>query len=220
MSGRLAVIEGPDGAGKTTQFEILAKRLADEGIDYRAVSFPQYDKEYSALVRIYLRGDFGDDPTGINPYAASTFYAVDRWASYNTLWREYYQDGGLVLCSRYTTSNAIHQGAKLPRAERTGYFKWLDEYEHGLLGIPRPDTVVFLDLPPSFALEQLEARGDERDIHERDAKYLEDCYETALMAAAYYCWTRVACVDNGKRRDIETIAGEIHHIIIAGGAKG
>ena len=113
--GKLIVFEGTDGSGKSTQFELLAKRLEAEQIGFQRLRFPQYEEPSSALIRMYLGGAFGDDPEAVNAYAASTFYAVDRYASYQRVWKDYYQGGGLVVSDRYTTSNAVHQGSKSRR---------------------------------------------------------------------------------------------------------
>ena len=114
MKGTLIVIEGTDGSGKSTQFQQLRQRLEREQVAFRNVVFPRYQEESSALIRLYLNGAFGTRPGDVNPYAASSFFAVDRYASYRQDWGDWYEQGGLVLCDRYTTSNAVHQGSKLP----------------------------------------------------------------------------------------------------------
>ena len=106
--GKLIVIEGTDGSGKSTQFRLLTERLAGEGREFRQLVFPQYAEPSSALIRMYLAGEFGTNPSDVNAYAASTFFAVDRYASYKKVWGKWYEDGGLVVSDRYTTSNAVH----------------------------------------------------------------------------------------------------------------
>ena len=139
MKGTLIVIEGTDGSGKSTQFQQLRQRLEREGISFRNVVFPRYQEESSALIRLYLSGAFGTKPGDVNPYAASSFFAVDRYASYRQDWGDWYEQGGLVLCDRYTTSNAVHQASKLSAEERDTFFRWLYEFEFGKLGLPKPD---------------------------------------------------------------------------------
>ena len=139
MQGKLIVFEGTDGSGKSTQFRLLCERtLEREGRPFRRLIFPQYQEPSSALLQMYLNGEFGPHPSDVNPYAASTFYAVDRYASWKKVWGEYYRGGGLVLSDRYTTSNAVHQACKLPEPEWEGFFQWLYDFEYGKLGLPRP----------------------------------------------------------------------------------
>ena len=194
---RLVVIDGLDGSGKTTQFERLGEYLKATGKSYKQICFPDYQEPSSALVKLYLAGEFGGSPDAVNAYAASSFYAVDRYASYKRFWESDYRSGKLILAARYTTSNAIHQMAKLPRAQWDEYLIWLEHYEYDLLGLPRPDLVAFLDMPPEVSQILLSRRyhGDEsrRDIHERDVRYLHRCRETALYAAEKLGWQVTDC---------------------------
>ena len=117
MSGKLIVIEGLDGSGKSTQTELLQKNLAALSVDTKRIKLPDYDDPSSTLVRMYLGGEFGNDPSCVNVYAASSFYAVDRYASYSRHWKEDYLSGKVILADRYTSSNAVHQAVKLPQSE-------------------------------------------------------------------------------------------------------
>lgn len=202
--GKLIVFEGTDGSGKSTQFELLAKRLEAEQIGFQRLRFPQYEEPSSALIRMYLGGAFGDDPEAVNAYAASTFYAVDRYASYQRVWKDYYQGGGLVVSDRYTTSNAVHQGSKVPEGERAEFFRWLYDLEYDRMGLPRPDLVVLLDMPVELSEQLMRKReqstGTHADIHERDEDYLKKCRDVALHAAKYYGWRTVSCAKNGAIR--------------------
>lgn len=216
--GKLIVFEGTDGSGKSTQFARLCAHMEEEGISFQRLVFPQYDKPSSALLKMYLNGDFGRRPEDVNAYAASAFYAVDRYASWKLAWGEFYQNGGLVLTDRYTTSNAVHQASKLPEAERAAFFAWLEDFECDKLGLPRPDLVFFLDMPTQQAVENLRRREaathSAADIHEADAAYLALCRQTALQAAEHYGWRRVSCVEEtGRMREIEEIHREIWNII-------
>ena len=215
--GKLIVFEGTDGSGKSTQFELLAKRLEAEQIGFQRLRFPQYEEPSSALIRMYLGGAFGDDPEAVNAYAASTFYAVDRYASYQRVWKDYYQGGGLVVSDRYTTSNAVHQGSKVPEGERADFFRWLYDLEYDRMGLPRPDLVVLLDMPVELSEQLMRKReqstGTHADIHERDEDYLKKCRDVALHAAKYYGWRTVSCAKNGAIRGVEDIHEEVYAIV-------
>ena len=217
MAGKLIVFEGTDGSGKSTQFARLCRRLTEEKTEFQKLIFPQYSEPSSALLKMYLNGEFGRHPSDVNAYAASTFYAVDRYASYKRVWGEYYGNGGLVLADRYTTSNAVHQGAKAPPAEREDFFRWLFDFEYRLLGLPRPDLVLFLDMPTGAAVSMLRSReqatGTKGDIHELDEAYLAQCRQAALQAAALFGWARVECAPGGRLRTEEEIHEEIYTLI-------
>lgn len=215
--GKLIVFEGTDGSGKSTQFALLAKRLEAEQIGFQRLRFPQYEEPSSALIRMYLGGAFGDDPEAVNAYAASTFYAVDRYASYQCVWKDYYQGGGFVVSDRYTTSNAVHQGSKVPEGERAEFFRWLYDLEYDRMGLPRPDLVVLLDMPVELSEQLMRKReqstGTHADIHERDEDYLKKCRDVALHAAKYYGWRTVSCAKDGAIRGVEDIHEEVYAIV-------
>lgn len=212
--GKLIVIEGTDGSGKSTQFSLLTRRLAREGRDFRQIVFPQYSEPSSALIRMYLGGEFGSHPGDVNAYAASAFFAVDRYASFKKVWGEYYNGGGLVISDRYTTSNAVHQASKEPPETRQSFLKWLYEFEYDHLGLPRPDLTLYLDVPTDFTEKLLRAREQDThtqaDIHEQDSEYLTTCRRMGRLAADYYGWTVISCVRDGKIRSIEDIHEEIY----------
>ncbi|MDR3209570.1 MAG: thymidylate kinase [Oscillospiraceae bacterium] len=190
--GKLIVLEGVDGSGKTTQMRRLTARLAAEGADFRRVAFPRYESPASAPLRMYLGGELGGDPDGVNAYAASTLFAVDRYVSYLREWGGDYARGGLILTDRYTTSNAVHQAAKLEVYARAAFWAWLYDFEFAKMGLPKPDLVLCLDLPAELSLARRKARAEQSgaapDIHERDADYLRRCAETARAAAEFYGW--------------------------------
>lgn len=214
MPGRLIVFEGTDGSGKSTQFARLCARLDGMGRRYQKLVFPQYDQPSSALIRMYLGGEFGTHPSDVNPYAASAFYAVDRYASLKKVWGDYYENGGLVLTDRYTTSNAVHQAVKCTPEDRGDFLRWLDDFEHNKMGLPRPDLVLYLDMPTAQAVQLLRSREasthTSADIHELDTGYLAACRDCALQAAGLLGWKVVPCVDRaGNLRSIEEIHQEI-----------
>ena len=212
--GKLIVIEGTDGSGKSTQFSLLTRRLAREGRDFRQIVFPQYSEPSSALIRMYLGGEFGSHPGDVNAYAASAFFEVDRYASFKKVWGEYYNGGGLVISDRYTTSNAVHQASKEPPETRQSFLKWLYEFEYDHLGLPRPDLTLYLDVSTDFTEKLLRAREQDThtqaDIHEQDSEYLTTCRRMGKLAADYYGWTVISCVRDGKIRSIEDIHEEIY----------
>lgn len=211
--GTLIVIEGLDGSGKATQAKLLYESLRQQGKDVRQVSFPDYDSDSSALVKMYLAGDFGLDPGDVNAYAASTFFAVDRYASFKKNWREFYENGGVVIADRYTTSNAVHQCSKLPETEWEGFLDWLFHFEYDLLGIPAPDRVFYLQTAPGVNQKLLDQRyhGDEqkKDIHERNTDYLAHSRAAAEFCAKKLGWTTIHCVRDGAMRGIQEIHEEL-----------
>ena len=217
--GKLIVIEGTDGSGKSTQFSLLTQRLERQGQPFQKLVFPQYSQPSSALIRMYLGGEFGTNPSDVNAYAASAFYSVDRYASYKQVWQDWYEQGGLVLCDRYTTSNAVHQTSKEPPQQQGAFLKWLYEFEYDKLGLPRPDLVLYLDVPTDFTQKLLRRREQDThtqaDIHEQDGDYLAACRRSGRAAAQYYGWTLIQCVQDGQMRAIEDIHEEIYRHVAA-----
>ena len=215
--GKLIVLEGIDGSGKSAQFRRLCAKLEQDGIEYNHIVFPRYDQESSALIRMYLQGEFGTKPSDVNAYTASTFFAVDRFASYKKDWGSTYENGGLFLSDRYTTSNAVHQGSKLSEDELPDFFRWLDDLEHEKMGLPRPDLVIYLDVDIETSLARMRRREAKThthaDIHEQDVEYLRRCLRTAELAADHFGWTRIALKKDGVEREIDEKNQEIYRII-------
>lgn len=216
----LIVIEGVDGSGKQTHTDKIYSRLTQNGKSVKKIHFPDYDSDTSALVKMYLNGQFGQNPDDVSPYVASSFYAVDRIASYLMSWKKEYETGDIILADRYTTSNAVHQAGKLGKDERDSYLDWLFDFEYNVLGLPNPDLVVFLDMPPQYGLELIRNRDNkitgenEKDIHEKDVSHLSKSYQNALCVAQKYGWSIVKCVSDGKIRSIDEINDEIFNLII------
>ncbi len=211
--GKLIVIEGLDGSGKATQAKLLSQNLQAQGLPVRKISFPNYESDSSALIKMYLAGEFGRDPGDVNAYAASTFFAVDRFASFKQDWGRFYREGGIIVADRYTTSNAVHQCSKLPEAQWDGYLNWLFDFEYRLMGIPAPDVVIYLAVDPAVSQRLMTGRyaGDEskKDIHEANVAYL-----SRSRAAAQYCsralgWQQIDCCDAQGMRPIGDIQQEI-----------
>lgn len=217
--GKLIVIEGTDGSGKSTQFQQMMEHLEKDDISFKCLQFPRYQKESSALIRMYLGGQFGTKPSDVNAYAASAFYAVDRFASYKEDWQDWYENGGLILSDRYTTSNAVHQASKLTGKAQSDYLDWLYEFEYEKLALPRPDLVIYLDVPTDFTEKMLRGRelatNTTADIHEKDTAYLATCRETGRAAAQHYGWKVIQCVRDGQMRSINDIHQEIYTAVKA-----
>lgn len=214
--GKLFVIDGTDGSGKQTQFKKLQERLTKEGIDYRTVSFPNYDSPSSSLVKMYLSGEFGDNAKQISPYIASTFYAADRYATFKKDFEEYYNNGGVILADRYTTASMIHQAGKIDnKEERKKFLDWVWDFEFNLYGLPVPTEVFLLKMPPEVSLELMKDRENKftheskKDIHERDKNHIIDAFNAACDVAKDYNWYTIECVKEGKIRTIEDIHEEI-----------
>lgn len=211
----LIVLEGVDSSGKQTQTARLFDYLSQK-TDVRQITFPDYESDSSALVKLYLSGAFGKTADAVSPYAASTFYAADRFASYKTKWEAFLQAGGTVLCDRYTTSNMVHQAAKLAeKAEKDAFLEWVCDLEYTKMGLPVPDLVFFLDMPPQYAERLMAERankfsgGKTKDIHERDRAHLQKAYDNAVYVAKKYNWQFISCVKNGEIRSIDDIHREI-----------
>ncbi len=213
MNGKLIVIEGLDGSGKATQTGMLAQALGRAGRQVREITFPDYESDSSALVKMYLSGAFGKNPGDVNAYAASSFFAVDRYASYKKDWGAFYEGGGIVLADRYTTANAIHQCSKLPEEQWSVFLDWLFDFEYRLLGIPGPDLVLYLQTDAGVSQKLLTERyhGDEekKDIHERDLEYITRSRRAAEFCADRLGWKRVPCTCGGAMRPIEDIHQEV-----------
>mgnify|MGYP003298838631 CR=1 FL=1 len=218
MKGKLIVIEGLDGSGKSTQEELLKKRLAEINIKVNFIKLPNYDDPACDLVKMYLSGRFGSDPSDVNAYAASSFFAVDRYVSYNCYWKEAYLNGEVFLADRYTTSNAYHQLTKTDKAEWDSYLEWLEDFEYNKMGIPKPDAVIYLDMPVEVSQKLMTSRynGDDskKDIHEKNVDYLNKCREAADYACKKLGWTRIVCGENGEPLPIESISDKVFEAIL------
>lgn len=217
MRGKLIVIEGLDGSGKATQTALLCEKLKNEGKAFTKLSFPDYDSPSSALVKMYLGGEFSENPNGVNPYAASTFYAVDRCAGFLKNWKNDYDNGGLFIADRYATSNAIYQTSKLPKEEWDTFLLWIEDFEYSKLGVPKPDAVIYLDMAVEVSQKLMSARynGDEskKDIHESNVRFLQECRKSALYAAQKLGWNVICCNDGDSPRSIESISEDIFKLV-------
>lgn len=217
MQGKLIVLEGLDGSGKTTQMTCLEKYLTEQGKTIRRIKLPDYEDPSSTLVRMYLGGEFGRDPQDVNAYTASAFYAVDRAANYLRKWKEDYLSGRIILADRYTTSNAYHQLQKLDRSVWDSYLAWLEDFEYEKICLPRPNAVVYLDMPIEVSQQLLLHRyggdAEKKDIHEANIAYLKSCRVAALYAAEKLGWHVIQCAEQNSPRSIESISADIRSAI-------
>ena len=213
----LIVIEGLDGSGKSTQIRLVKEYLESQGKEVRQIKLPDYESDSSALVRMYLGGEFGTSPADVNAYAASSFYAVDRYANFVTKWKDDYESGKVILADRYATSNAAHQMTKLPKEEWNGYLAWLEDFEYVKIGIPKPSVVVYLDMPVEISQKLMTSRyeGDEakKDVHEANVAYLRACREAGMYAAEKLGWCTVKCYEGDEPRPIADIAEDIRRYL-------
>ena len=213
MKGKLIVIEGADGSGKATQTALLAKKLKSEGKNITTLSFPDYESDSSALIKMYLNGDFGTDANSVSPYAASLFYAADRYASYKKNWQKLYENGEILIADRYVTSNFAHQGVKVEKNSRADFLNWLADLEYDKLELPKPDIVIFLDMPPEVSLKLVKERAKndaKKDIHEKDEVYLKKVYECYLEASKMFGWKKISCAKNNLPKNISDIENEVY----------
>lgn len=219
VTGKLIALEAGDGCGKRTQAEKLYARLTAEGYRVRKVQFPDYSSDSSALIKMYLNGEFGSEPEEVSPYVASVFYAVDRYASYKKEWEDFYKNGGIIIADRYTTANMVHQAVKIAdEMQRTHFINWLLDFEFNLFQLPAPDCVIFLDVPPEYSRKLIDGRinqsGEaEKDIHERNNQYMIKTYHNACEIAARHQWHRINCVAGGRLREINDIHAEIYQVV-------
>jgi len=213
MKKMLIAFDGLDGSGKNTQTHLLTDYLEKQGIPYRYVTFPTYDDTYSFFVNKYLSGEFGENPDDINGYAASAFFAADRYLSFIMDWKKDYDEGKIIIANRYTTANAVHQCSKIPKEKRDGFLEWLFDYEWKKLGLPTPDKVIYLCQPPEVSFSLIQKRCDEtgakKDIHEKDADHLYKSYEAALYVSEKYGWDRIDVSDGVSLRTREDIHREV-----------
>lgn len=217
MKGKLIVFEGTDGSGKATQSRLLCEHLRRDGFELKNIDFPRYGKPSAAMVQEYLDGNLGKRPEDVNAYAASLFFGMDRYASFKQDWGKFYCSGGLVVADRYTTSNAVHQASKLPEGERREYLQWLFHLEYDLLGLPRPDLVLYLDMPTEITERMMRKReadtNTHADIHEQDEAYLRACRENARAIAGECGWTHIPCAAGDIPRTPEEIHAQVYALV-------
>lgn len=220
MRGKLIVIEGSDSSGKETQTKKLYERIVKDNYEIKKVEYPNYNSKSSELVKMYLNGELGTNPSDVNPYAASTFYAVDRYASYKKEWMEFYKHGGIILADRYTTANMVHQAAKIEdKEERDNFLSWIWDLEFNKMELPIPDCTIFLDMPVEYAERLMEDRNNKitgdihKDIHEKNKDYMIKSYKSACYVAEKYKWNKINCVYKDKLKNIDEISNEIYEVV-------
>lgn len=218
--GKLIVIEGTDSSGKETQTKRLYEKLKEEGFNVKKITFPNYESPACAPVKMYLAGEFGENALEVNPYPASTMYAIDRYASFKKEWENFYNQGGIIITDRYTQSNMIHQASKITDpAEKKKFMEWLVDLEFEKMRIPKPDMVLFINMPFELAQELMKNRENKitgekkKDIHEKNSEYMKKSYENACDMATEQGWKEICCAEEGKLRTIEEISEDIFHAV-------
>lgn len=214
-SGRFIVIDGTDGSGKTTQYNILIQRLAEKGLPVFQIKLPQYGKKSAGLVEEYLNGKYGS-ASEIGPYVASIFYACDRYdASFQIM--QALKENKIVIADRYVTANMGHQGGKITNdAERQEFFSWLDNLEYKIFNIPRPDLNIILHVDASIGQKLTVNRGEKQDIHEVDLEHLRLAEKVYLQLANIMPNTKlIECVKNGQIITREEISALVWQAVMA-----
>jgi dTMP kinase len=214
VKGKLIIIEAGDGCGKATQTKLLYDRLNQAGYKVKKVEYPDYESPACTPVKMYLQGEFGGHVDDVNAYAASVLFAVDRYASYRMKWKKDYEEGTIILADRYTTSNMVHQAVKIEDSKmRDEFLSWLWDTEFTKMGLPVPDKVIFLNMPPDISNKLIDNRAKKdnrkKDIHEQDKNYLEKCYEVYQEMANRYDWDIVECAKDNQLRTIEEIHEDV-----------
>lgn len=219
--GFLIAIDGVDASGKETHTKMICEKLSNDGYNVKSLSFPDYDSPSSELVKMYLSGKFGENPNDVNAYAASTFFAADRFASYRTKWINDYNEDTIIIADRYVSSNIIHQASKIEDVnEKDEFIKWVNDLEYNKYAIPTPDITIFLDMPTKFGMEFIKQRDNkidgsqQKDIHESNVEYMRKSYKNAVYVAAKCGWHRIRCVKDDHVRTFEEINKQIYDIVI------
>lgn len=213
--GYIIVIEGTDGSGKQTQSIKLYEKLKADGYNVIRQSFPNYESDSSAPVKMYLGGELCKQASDMDAYQTSALFAVDRLCTYMKEFKSHYEKGGIVILDRYTQSNMLHQAGKIrDLTERDKFLDWLDNFEFEELKLPRADKVIFLDVPPEVSMRLAHERADlkagtTKDIHEQDSSHIIDAYNSGKYVANKYNWDVISCVENDKLKTIEEIHNEI-----------
>lgn len=211
--GLFIVLEGSDGAGKSTQLQLTEGRLQALGYEVATVSFPRYRAKSSYFVRQYLDGAYGA-ASEISPYTASFFYAVDRYEAASKI-RNTLREGKIVLADRYVGSNMAHQGSKFATSgEKRGFFIWAESLEYELLGIPRPDINIYLHLPVDISSHHLNSRAT-ADEHEKDPSHLKNTIETYELLCKLFPkdFKKISCSKAGRQLSVKAVSDRIWRAI-------
>ena len=201
------MLDGGDGSGKATQTKRLSEKILHAGYKVRTFEFPRYGEPSARAVEEYLSGAKGPNPQNINPYLASTYYSEDRhFAAPEII--EAQKSVDFLIIDRYASANMGHQGGKIKdREERERFFKWVENFEYNILGIPKEDHTIYLHVPPKENQALVEERGEKQDIHEKSEEHLIGAEAAFKHAAETRNWIYVECMnEEGKMRSIEDIA--------------
>lgn len=218
MKGKFIVIEGTDGSGKKTQAKILCEKLNEAGINCIVQSFPNYDSPACTPVKMYLNGEFGDIGC-LDAYQANSLYAVDRLCTMMCL-KDHIENGGSIVFDRYVESTMLHQAALIEnQEERDKFLDYVNDFEFGKLKLPKPDLVIFLDIPVEVSKKLADSRGEyksgnKKDILEQDISHLTKAYNSGKYVANKYGWTQISCLnESGNLKSIEEISNDIFEVV-------
>ena len=218
MKGKFIVIEGTDGSGKKTQAKILCEKLNEAGINCIVQSFPNYDSPACTPVKMYLNGEFGDIGC-LDAYQANSLYAVDRLCTMMGL-KDHIENGGSIVFDRYVESTMLHQAALIEnQEERDEFLDYVNDFEFGKLKLPKPDLVIFLDVPVEVSKKLADSRGEyksgnKKDILEQDVSHLTKAYNSGKYVANKYGWTQISCLnESGNLKSIEEISNDIFEVV-------
>lgn len=218
MKGKFIVIEGTDGSGKKTQAKILCEKLNEAGINCIVQSFPNYDSPACTPVKMYLNGEFGDIGC-LDAYQANSLYAVDRLCTMMGL-KDHIENGGSIVFDRYVESTMLHQAALIEnQEERDKFLDYVNDFEFGKLKLPKPDLVIFLDVPVEVSKKLADSReeyksGNKKDILEQDISHLTKAYNSGKYVANKYGWTQISCLnESGNLKSIEEISNDIFEVV-------
>ena len=217
--GKLIVVDGIDGSGKTTQINLLAKKLKADKLKVKIIHFPHYENFFGGFIGHCLSEQYYNF-LDTHPKIVSVLYAADRWESSKEI-KKILDEGFVVILDRYVSANQIHQGGKIKNAgKRASFIKWLDKMEYEVFKIPRPDVTLYLDLPTKIVLKLLEKREsskikrkylkEHKDVHESDVNFLISSRRSALwLAGREKNWVKINCSEKGKILSRE----QIHEMI-------
>jgi dTMP kinase len=222
--GKLIVLDGSDGSGKATQTWFLLARLKKEGYRVKTLDFPQYEANFfGKLIGKCLAGEYGDF-IGIDPHIASVLYAADRFESKEVI-EKWLKAGYVVVLDRYVSANQIHQGGKVHEVKKQREFlQWLDQLEHAVFGIPRPDRIIYLDVPVAVAQKLLANENtkktkvylgkQQKDLAESNPRHLMESRANALkLVKKFNAWTKIDCTKKGELLSREIIAEKVWKVV-------
>lgn len=213
MKGKIIVFEGLDGSGKCTQSKLLFEYLKKRRENVHWESIPNYNSSSSSPIKMYLNKEITNNLYDINEYSTSSFFAVDRVINYFQTWKKIYENGSIIICDRYSTSNMIYQLAKTKKSKWDEFLEWVEDYEYNKLTLPSPDMVIYLKVPIKISQDLIKKRSSP-DLYESNKDFLKKCSEAADYSSKKFNWNVINCSQNGEKIDsIEEISEKIVNIV-------